>query len=126
MESPIIILVFLVIMVGLMFFQSKKQKQQRQENDSFRLSLSRGDKVMTSSGMLAEIESIDLDSHTATVVSGGLKSVWILDAITKRPAGSENVNTITASSSEKKITKSAVTLSDDEPKKTTKKKSSTK
>jgi preprotein translocase subunit YajC len=80
----ILLVVVLVVMVGLMFLSSRRQKRGQQEVADFRSNLKAGNEVMTGSGLIGIVESVD-DDGTVVVVSEGTKSRWLADAITKRP-----------------------------------------
>jgi preprotein translocase subunit YajC len=79
----VIIIVLAVAMIGLMFWNTRKQKQQREEVQKMRDSFAPGMLVRTNSGFLGTIEQVDSDSVVIRSEDGSL-SRWMTEAISLR------------------------------------------
>jgi preprotein translocase subunit YajC len=88
--NQIVIVVLIVGMIGLMFWNTRKQKQQREEVQKMRDSFTPGMLVRTGSGFLGTIEHVDTDSVVIRSEDGSL-SRWMTEAVTLRtnPAQSD-------------------------------------
>jgi preprotein translocase subunit YajC len=84
MPQQVFLIVIVGAMVAFMFWQQRKQKKQQQEQDQMRSNFQKGDPVMTTSGMLVLIESVEGDSIVVRGEDGAL-SRWMKAAITLRP-----------------------------------------
>lgn len=84
MEYPFMIVV-IVFMVGLMWWQSRKSKQQQSKVKDFRESLQPGTEVATFSGLIGTVVSVDLDKDQIVIDSEGAQSRWRIQAITEPP-----------------------------------------
>jgi preprotein translocase YajC subunit len=87
--STMLLIVLLVVMVGLVFIQSRNQKKQALASQSFRNSLSKGDEVMTRSGVIGRVVEVDLDNSSVIIESQGTNLQVYIDAISKKPEGVE-------------------------------------
>jgi len=82
MGSNTIIWVLLIVLLGAMWFMSRRSRQQQQKAQEFRNNLKPGDEVMTHSGMLATV--VEVEGDTITLESApGAQSRWIRAAIAK-------------------------------------------
>jgi preprotein translocase subunit YajC len=87
MDMNILLIIMIVGLGALMFFQSRKQKKAAMEQEDFRNKLSKGDPVMTSSGLFGVVDSSNDESIVITLEDGS-KSRWVKAAITTRPGTS--------------------------------------
>lgn len=82
MGSNSIIWVILIVLLGAMWFMSRRSRQQQQKAQEFRNNLKPGDEVMTHSGMLGTV--VEVEGDNITLESGpGSRSRWIRAAIAK-------------------------------------------
>ena len=82
MGSNTIIWAILIVLLGAMWFMSRRSRQQQQKAQEFRNNLKPGDEVMTHSGMLGTV--VDVEGDHITLESGpGSRSRWIRAAIAK-------------------------------------------
>ncbi|MDR2538673.1 MAG: preprotein translocase subunit YajC [Bifidobacteriaceae bacterium] len=84
MTQQVFLIVIVGAMVAFMFWQQRRQKKQQQEQDHMRSNFQKGDPVMTTSGMLVLVESVEGDSIVVRGEDGTL-SRWMKAAITLRP-----------------------------------------
>ncbi|MFC0266013.1 preprotein translocase subunit YajC [Alloscardovia macacae] len=84
MGTPFMI-VILIAMVGFMWWSTRQQKKQQEKVNDFRQSLQPGMEVATHSGLLATVESVDLDRDIVILNSEGSLSKWRIQAITEPP-----------------------------------------
>ena len=86
----ILFLVFLiVVMFGMMFWQSKKAKQQQAERQDFRSNLQPGTEVITIGGIIGKVVSVDTEYEEIVVDSEGSQLRFGFNAISReyvRPA----------------------------------------
>lgn len=85
MNQSIFMIVIIVVMIGFMWWQSRKQKQRQQETVDWRTSLQPGTEVATVSGLLGVVKEVDLDHDQIIIDSEGSLSRWRIQAITKPP-----------------------------------------
>jgi len=82
MGSNTVIWVILIALLGVMWFMSRRSRQQQQKAQEFRNNLKPGDDVMTHSGMLGTV--VEVEGDNITLESGpGSRSRWIRAAIAK-------------------------------------------
>ncbi|MBN9375916.1 MAG: preprotein translocase subunit YajC [Cellulomonas sp.] len=82
MGSNTIIWAILIVLLGAMWFMSRRSRQQQQKAQEFRNNLKPGDEVMTHSGMLGTV--VEVEGDNITLESGpGSRSRWIRAAIAK-------------------------------------------
>jgi preprotein translocase subunit YajC len=82
MGSNTVIWVILIALLGVMWFMSRRSRQQQQKAQEFRNNLKPGDEVMTHSGMLGTV--VEVEGDNITLESGpGSHSRWIRAAIAK-------------------------------------------
>lgn len=83
------LVVFLVVMFGMMFWQSKKAKQQQAERQDFRSNLQPGTEVITIGGIIGKVVSVDTEYEEIVVDSEGSQLRFGFNAISReyvRPA----------------------------------------
>ncbi|MDR0481764.1 MAG: preprotein translocase subunit YajC [Cellulomonadaceae bacterium] len=82
----------IIILVGLMFFMSSRQRKQQKAQEDTRNELTMGDQVMTAGGMfgtVVDVEyaaggSVPTSQDRVTLESAGSRSVWLRQAIAKK------------------------------------------
>ena len=83
------LVVLIVVMFGMMFWQSKKAKQQQAERQNFRSSLQPGTEVITIGGIIGKVVSVDTEYEEIVVDSEGSQLRFGFNAIAReytRPA----------------------------------------
>ena len=83
------LVVLIVVMFGMMFWQSKKAKQQQAERQDFRSNLQPGTEVITIGGIVAKVVSVDTEYEEIVVDSEGSQLRFGFNAISReyvRPA----------------------------------------
>lgn len=83
------LVVLIVVMFGMMFWQSKKAKQQQAERQDFRSNLQPGTEVITIGGIIGKVVSVDTEYEEIVVDSGGSQLRFGFNAISReyvRPA----------------------------------------
>lgn len=83
------LVVLIVVMFGMMFWQSKKAKQQQAERQNFRSSLQTGTEVITIGGIIGKVVSVDTEYEEIVVDSEGSQLRFGFNAISReyvRPA----------------------------------------
>ena len=83
------LVVLIVVMFGMMFWQSKKAKQQQAERQNFRSSLQHGTEVITIGGIIGKVVSVDTEYEEIVVDSEGSQLRFGFNAISReyvRPA----------------------------------------
>ena len=79
----------LVVMIGLMFWQSKKAKQQQAERKDFRSNLQPGTEIITIGGIIGKVVSVDTEYEEIVIDSEGSQLRFGFNAISReyvRPA----------------------------------------
>lgn len=103
------LIVFIVVMFGMMFWQSKKAKQQQAERQDFRANLQPGTEVITIGGVIGKVVSVDTEYEEIVIDSEGSQIRFGFNAISReyvRPAYvhddevDENGNPLTDSTDE--------------------------
>ena len=82
------LIVIIVVMFGMMFWQSKKAKQQQAERQDFRANLQPGTEVITS-GVIGKVVSVDTEYEEIVIDSEGSQIRFGFNAISReyvRPA----------------------------------------
>lgn len=85
----IFLVVLIVVMFGMMFWQSKKAKQQQAERQDFRSNLQPGTEVITIGGIIGKVVSVDTEYEEIVVDSEGSQLRFGFNAISReyvRPA----------------------------------------
>jgi preprotein translocase subunit YajC len=78
-------LILIVVLLGLMFFMTSRQRKQQRAAQEFRNELAPGQEVMTGSGMFGTIVDVDEANDIITIESTpGTRSRWLRAAIAKR------------------------------------------
>ena len=83
------LVVLIVVMFGMMFWQSKKAKQQQAERQNVRSSLQPGTEVSTIGGIIGKVVSVDTEYEEIVVDSEGSQLRFGFNAISReyvRPA----------------------------------------
>ena len=83
------LVVLIVVMFGMMFWQSKKAKQQQAERQDFRSNLQPGTEVITIGGIIGKVVSVDTEYEEIVVDSEGSQRRFGFNAISReyvRPA----------------------------------------
>lgn len=103
------LIVIVVVMFGMMFWQSKKAKQQQAERQDFRANLQPGTEVITIGGVIGKVVSVDTEYEEIVIDSEGSQIRFGFNAISReyvRPAYvhddevDENGNPLTDSTDE--------------------------
>lgn len=84
-----IFLIVIVVMFGMMFWQSKKAKQQQAERQDFRANLQPGTEVITIGGVIGKVVSVDTEYEEIVIDSEGSQIRFGFNAISReyvRPA----------------------------------------
>ena len=88
--NSLFFIVILVVMIGLMFWQSKKAKQQQQaERKDFRSNLQPGTEIITIGGIIGKVVSVDTEYEEIVIDSEGSQLRFGFNAISReyvRPA----------------------------------------
>lgn len=85
----VFLVVLIVVMFGMMFWQSKKAKQQQAERQNFRSILQPGTEVITIGGIIGKVVSVDTEYEEIVVDSEGSQLRFGFNAISReyvRPA----------------------------------------
>lgn len=85
----IFLIVIVVAMFGMMFWQSKKAKQQQAERQDFRANLQPGTEVITIGGVIGKVVSVDTEYEEIVIDSEGSQIRFGFNAISReyvRPA----------------------------------------
>lgn len=83
------LVVLIVVMFGMMFWQSKKAKQQQAERQDFRSNLQPGTEVITIGSIIGKVVSVDTEYEEIVVDSEGSQLRFGFNAISReyvRPA----------------------------------------
>ena len=83
------LIVISVVMFGMMFWQSKKAKQQQAERQDFRANLQPGTEVITIGGVIGKVVSVDTEYEEIVIDSEGAQIRFGFNAISReyvRPA----------------------------------------
>ena len=78
--SAYLIPVLLVLLVGFMFFSTRKQKRTMQQQQDMQKGLSFGDRVMTTSGLYGTIVSTS-DDTVDIELAPGVVTTWLRQAV---------------------------------------------
>ena len=82
-------IVIIVVMFGMMSWQSKKAKQQQAERQDFRANLQPGTEVITIGGVIGKVVSVDTEYEEIVIDSEGSQIRFGFNAISReyvRPA----------------------------------------
>ena len=83
------LIVIIVVMFGMIFWQSKKAKQQQAERQDFRANLQPGTEVITIGGVIGKVVSVDTEYEEIVIDSEGSQIRFGFNAISReyvRPA----------------------------------------
>ena len=87
--NSLFFIVILVVMIGMMFWQSKKAKQQQAERKDFRSNLQPGTEIITIGGIIGKVVSVDTEYEEIVIDSEGSQLRFGFNAISReyvRPA----------------------------------------
>lgn len=90
MDPSLIFPLLIVLLAVLMFMQTRKQRRAMRNQQEMQKSLTAGDRVMTTSGLLGTIVSTT-DEHVELEIAPGVVTTWVVAAVR------EKVNTDTES-----------------------------
>ena len=76
------ILILFAVLIGFMFFSTRKARRQQQEKSSFQADLEPGQEVLTASGLLGTVTAIDGDIVTLEHAPGSV-TTWVRAAIAR-------------------------------------------
>lgn len=92
-KEPIVDYIFLIIllvfMVGMLFFQSRKAKKQNQELQDFRKNLQPGTEIITIGGVIGKVVDVDEEYEEIVIDSEGSQMRFAFKAVSRqyvRPA----------------------------------------
>lgn len=83
------LIVIVVVMFAMMFWQSRKAKQQQSERQDFRANLQPGTEIITIGGVIGKVVSVDTEYEEIVIDSEGSKLRFGFNAISReyvRPA----------------------------------------
>ncbi|OZG59979.1 preprotein translocase subunit [Bifidobacterium lemurum] len=89
MGSSLFLIVIMVAMIGMMWWQSRKAKQQQAERQDFRANLQPGTEIITIGGVIGKVVSVDVQYEEIVIDSEGSLMRFSFNAISKeyvRPA----------------------------------------
>lgn len=75
--------IILALVLGAMWFMSRRSRRQQQQSMEFRSNLKPGDDVMTGSGLFGTVVDVDGDAVILETTPGGAHTVWLRAAIAK-------------------------------------------
>lgn len=87
--NSLFFIVLLIAMFGLMFWQSRKAKQQQAERKDFRSNLQPGTEIITIGGVIGKVVSVDNEYEEIVIDSEGSELRFGFNAISReyvRPA----------------------------------------
>ena len=76
------ILILFAVLIGFMFFSTRKARKQQQEKSAFQAELAPGQEVLTASGLLGTVVAVDGDIVTLEHVPGS-QTTWVRAAIAR-------------------------------------------
>jgi preprotein translocase subunit YajC len=83
MSTTLLFPLLIVLLVGFMFFGTRKQKRAQQAQQNMQSSLSFGDRVMTTSGLYATVVSVSDDTIDLEIADGVVTS-WLRAAVREK------------------------------------------
>jgi preprotein translocase subunit YajC len=85
MSTTLLFPLLLILLVGFMFFGTRKQKRAQQQQQDMQKSLSFGDRVMTTSGLYATVVSTS-DDTIDLEIADGVVTTWLRAAVREKVA----------------------------------------
>lgn len=85
----IFLIILLVFMIGMLFFQSRKAKKQNQELQDFRKNLQPGTEIITIGGVIGKVVDVDEEYEEIVIDSEGSQMRFAFKAVSRqyvRPA----------------------------------------
>jgi preprotein translocase subunit YajC len=83
MDPSLIFPLLIVLLAVLMFMQTRRQRRAMRNQQEMQKSLSPGDRVMTTSGLLATIVGTT-DEHVELEIAPGVVTTWVLAAVREK------------------------------------------
>jgi len=85
MSTTLLFPLLLILLVGFMFFGTRKQKRAQAQQQDMQKSLSFGDRVMTTSGLYATVVSTS-DDTIDLEIADGFVTTWLRAAVREKVA----------------------------------------
>ena len=86
--STLLLPLLLVLMIGMLYLGTRKQKRQAQQQQNMQKSLSTGDRVMTTSGLYGTVVRTDDDSIDIEIAPG-ITTTWLRAAVREKVADTD-------------------------------------
>jgi len=83
MDMAIFLPILIIGMIAMMWWSSRQNKKKQKEAQEFRESIKKGQTIMTNSGMIGKVVSVNKDKKTVIIDSQGTESEWVEQAISQ-------------------------------------------
>lgn len=83
MNPSLIFPLLIVLLAVMMFMQTRKQRRAARNQQDMQKSLSAGDRIMTTSGLLGTIVGTT-DEHVELEIAPGVVTTWVLAAVREK------------------------------------------
>lgn len=90
MDPTLIFLLLIVLLVVPMFLQTRKQRRAMRTQQDMQKSLSVGDRVMTTSGLLGTIVETE-EKHVDLEIAEGVITTWVREAVREKVSTDDDV-----------------------------------
>lgn len=94
------LIVIIVVMFGMMFWQSKKAKQQQAERQDFRANLQPGTEVITIGGVIGKVVSVDSEGSQIRFGFNAISREYVRPAYVHDDEVDENGNPLSTDSTD--------------------------
>lgn len=94
------LIVIIVVMFGMMFWQSKKAKQQQAERQDFRANLQPGTEVITIGGVIGKVVSVDTEYEEIVIGFNAISREYVRPAYVHDDEVDENGNPLSTDSTD--------------------------
>jgi preprotein translocase subunit YajC len=85
MDAQTLLLPLLIVLVGgMLFFGSRRQRKAVAEQQKLQTSLSVGDRVMTTSGLFGTVAGVDSDKDIDIEIAPGVVTTWLRAAVREK------------------------------------------
>jgi preprotein translocase subunit YajC len=85
MDASNLLLPLLIVLVGgMLFFGSRRQRKAVAEQQKLQTSLEVGDRVMTTSGLFGNVANVDSDTHIDIEIAPGVVTTWLRAAVREK------------------------------------------
>jgi preprotein translocase subunit YajC len=85
MDAQTLLLPLLIVLVGgMLFFGSRRQRKAVAEQQKLQTSLQVGDRVMTTSGLFGTVANVDSDTNIDIEVAPGVVTTWLRAAVREK------------------------------------------